>query len=107
MAGGTPDILEELFLVCAHTGGALEAIEEALLREALSLAGRKLPPEAEGRLAERIAELALMAKEAWICGRGSKVAFEGGLEKRLERVAWADRLLRLLFAGHAGRRPAG
>ena len=51
MADGTPDILEELFLVCAHTGGSLEAIEEALRREALSLTGRQLPPEAEGRLA--------------------------------------------------------
>ncbi|MDR2386628.1 MAG: hypothetical protein LBE80_03460 [Deltaproteobacteria bacterium] len=95
--GGSVDILEELFQICAATGGSQEAIEEALRKEAFGFEAAALEGPEIKALEARLAELALMAREAWICGQGSKVAFEGGLEKRLTRLPWADRLLKLLY----------
>ncbi|MDR2301449.1 MAG: hypothetical protein LBF38_05340 [Deltaproteobacteria bacterium] len=91
------DILEELFQVSAATGGSQEAIEEALRKEAFGFGASALEGPEKEALETRLAELALMAREAWLCGQGSKIAFEGGLEKRLTRVPWASRLLKFLY----------
>jgi hypothetical protein len=101
MTKSTPNILEELFRICADTGGAQEAIEKTLRHEAWAFGGIPSESAENDILPARLAELALMAKEAWVCSQGSKSSFQGGLEKRLERVAWASRLLSLHFGSKA------